>query len=159
MLKVTTNNYRKTLFIHHLTCLKSSPSVLAILEQYDLPVARSGVKPVLKPGQTRPLSPAAYLEPSVLVLRRSLRARTRWTGLILFITEHIVVRYLYPDCTTDSDLNVARANSRSIAPRWLRALGRVSLEFVKENVKLFCKETRSYVSSKSLTLTSNDPLE
>lgn len=89
--------------------------------------------PVLTPGQKRLLSASAYLEPSVLVLRRSVTARTRWTGLTLFITEHIVVRCLYPDCTADKELNAPRANG---CQRYSRFLG----VFVKESVKLFARK-------------------
>lgn len=77
------------------TCLKNSPWGNTILEQYSLRVARSGSVPALTPEEKRLFSAVAYVEPSVFVLRRNETARARWTGLTLFISEHIVTSCVY----------------------------------------------------------------
>lgn len=77
------------------TCLKNSPWENTILEQYDLRVARSWSLDALKPEKKRLFSAAAYFEPSVFVPRRNETARARWTGLTMFISEHIVTGCVY----------------------------------------------------------------
>lgn len=82
------------------TCLKNGPWGNAILEQYDLRVARSGPAQALTPEEKRWFSAVTYFEPSVYVFRRNEIARARWMGLILFIREHIVNMYLYKTLDT-----------------------------------------------------------
>lgn len=74
------------------TCLKNSPRGDAILEQYDLFVARSGSVSTLTAGESRLFSAVACFNPSVFVLRRSETARARWAGFTLLISEHILTR-------------------------------------------------------------------